>query len=38
MNIQELKDDKTTIGVAWDETRVRNFPAMQTVLKWFGVK
>ena len=38
MNIQELKGDKTTIGVAWDETRVRNFPAMQTVLKWFGVK
>ena len=38
MNIGELKDDKTTIGVAWDETRVRNFPAMQMVLKWFGVK
>lgn len=38
MNIEELKDDMTTIGVAWDESRVRNFPAMQTVLKWFGAK
>jgi DNA-binding transcriptional LysR family regulator len=38
MGLTEFEDDKATIGVAWDESRMRNFPVMQTVLKWFGVK
>ena len=38
MGLKEFKDQKTTIGVAWNKDRAKNSAGIATVLRWFGVR